>query len=77
MVYLERKEQLWGGGGYLQIKIFNFFDQEEIKNRENGKSTGKTQGIGYKLEHGNPECERLCMVQVPVLIPDRASLNTP
>ena len=32
-----------GGGGYLQIKIFSV----DKKHRENGKSTGKTQGIWY------------------------------
>ena len=31
-----------GGGGCLQIKIFYFLSTK--KHRENGKSTGKTQG---------------------------------
>ena len=34
-----------GYGGYLQIKIFYFLSTK--KHRENGKSTGKTQGIWY------------------------------
>ena len=36
------KDGYGGGGGYLQIKIFYFLSTK--KHRENGKSTGKTQG---------------------------------
>ena len=42
MIHLKRKGKLWGGGGYLQIKIFYFLSTN--KHRENGKSTGKMQG---------------------------------
>ena len=39
------KDGYGGGGGYLQIKIFYFLLTK--KHRENGKSSGKTQGIWY------------------------------
>ena len=39
------KDGYGSGGGYLQIKIFYYLSTK--KHRENGKNTGKTQGIWY------------------------------
>ena len=38
---------------FTNLNILFFVDK---KHRKNGKSTGKTQGIWYQLERGNPDC---------------------
>ena len=59
MVHLERKGWIWGGGGYLEIKIFYFLVTKKKKTqgkwKEQRENSGKTQGIWYYLEHGNPD----------------------
>ena len=53
MVQLERKG--WLQGWWKLFTNLNILFFVVKKHRENGKGTGKTQGIWYQLERGNPD----------------------
>ena len=57
MVHLERKEWLWGWWRLFTNWNILFFVNKKTQGKwqEHRENSGKTQGIWYQLERGNPE----------------------
>ena len=52
MVHLERKGWLWRGGGFLQIKIFNFFvDKKNTGKMARAQGKHREFGINWSVAY--------------------------